>query len=386
MLLLTEFVPVPPRFRKKQEDGLLWLVEAHVQAERKKRGLPPESSEFLDDFRHRMTVGFRRFGCAPPRVLYRSHEHIDFNSFDWSAMEVFRLTDTPHGTGMKARMEAYQKGAKRAFSQWYDKALEPPAHLLHVSCTGYLSPSAAQECMEDKKWTDTTVTHLYHMGCYAAFPALRVGHGLLKTGSPGRIDVAHTEFCTLHLNPSNHEPENMVMQSLFADGMIRYSLREESDYQAAVHGPALRLLALQEMIVPESKDDMTWVLDDWGFQMTLSKNVPAKIGAALPAFQERLFQKAGMNVDEVQNCHYAIHPGGPRIIDQVQDGLRLTDVQVAHSRDVLAQYGNMSSATLPHVWRSLAESGKIPSGTTIVSFAFGPGLTISGGVFRKVGS
>ena len=81
---------------------------------------------------------------------------------------------------------------------------------------------------------------------------------------------------------------------------------------------------------------------------------------------------------------FAVHPGGPRIIDRVQDLLKLTPMQVASSRAVLYENGNMSSATLLFIWKSILENSEIPSGTWVVSLAFGPGLTICGGIFKKV--
>jgi predicted naringenin-chalcone synthase len=80
---------------------------------------------------------------------------------------------------------------------------------------------------------------------------------------------------------------------------------------------------------------------------------------------------------------FAVHPGGPRIIDRVRERLELTQAQVQASRDVLFAFGNMSSATLPHVWMQLANDPCVSSGTLIVSLAFGPGLTMCGAMFRK---
>jgi predicted naringenin-chalcone synthase len=80
---------------------------------------------------------------------------------------------------------------------------------------------------------------------------------------------------------------------------------------------------------------------------------------------------------------FAVHPGGPKIIDRVRQVLELTDVQVQTSRDVLFDHGNMSSATLPHIWMRLAADEGVAPGTLVASLAFGPGLTVCGGLFRK---
>lgn len=80
---------------------------------------------------------------------------------------------------------------------------------------------------------------------------------------------------------------------------------------------------------------------------------------------------------------FAIHPGGPRLIEQLGQLLELAPAQYATSLDVLRDHGNMSSATLPHVWMRLLDDRRVPAGTLIPSLAFGPGLTICGALLEK---
>ena len=75
------------------------------------------------------------------------------------------------------------------------------------------------------------------------------------------MDVVHTELCTLHLDPLDHSVERMVVQSLFGDGFIRYAVRDAGDGERG-----LRVLALDEQLVPGSVDAMSWTVSDWGMQ------------------------------------------------------------------------------------------------------------------------
>ena len=117
--------------------------------------------------------------------------------------------------------------------------------------------------------------------------------------------------------------------------------------------------------------------------MTLARDVPDRIAGALRGFVLELFAKAGLSVSDLRGAVAAVHPGGPKIIDRVREVLELSDTQVAASRAVLFDYGNMSSATLPHVWARVLADTDVPVGTPILSLAFGPGLTVCGGIFRK---
>jgi predicted naringenin-chalcone synthase len=214
------------------------------------------------------------------------------------------------------------------------------------------------------------------MGCYAALPALRIAAGFVASGSQ-RVDIVHTELCTLHLDPSDHRLEQLVVQSLFADGLIRYSLIDDDD------APGLVPLATREAVIPDSAGSMRWVPSEWGMQMTLACDVPDRIAAALRGFVTELYRRGGYGIDAIKHSVFAVHPGGPKIIDRVGAVLELEPAQVRTSREVLRDHGNMSSATLPHIWMRLAADPRVPSGTLIPSLAFGPGLTVAGVLLEK---
>jgi len=375
---------VRPPLSGTQEQALNWLAEAHLRAEETQRfnkGLSPVDPTFAAV----MPKLLRRYGCSPDKIATRGCELNDHLHTDWERMEVYRLMESPNGAGTSVRSQVFARGAQRVLNAMYEDESIAPDDLIHVTCTGYTSPSAAQILVGEKGWQQRTrVTHAYHMGCYAALPAIRIASGFLSsaTDPAHRVDIAHTELCTLHLDPSDHSPEQLVVQSLFADGHMRYSLSRAAD--GPDDGPSgLRILALAEELVADSTDDMRWTITEWGFRMTLTQDVPQKIGATLPAFLARLFAQADLDYKaEKEFAIFAIHPGGPKIIDQVSDALGLRPEQSAASRAVLRDYGNMSSVTLPHVWDEILKSRATQPEQLVASVAFGPGLTISGGLFQ----
>jgi predicted naringenin-chalcone synthase len=146
------------------------------------------------------------------------------------------------------------------------------------------------------------------------------------------------------------------------------------------------LITTREEIVPGTEDAMTWMVSDFGMQMTLSRKVPDHIRAGLGPFLDNLAASADLTSEQLfEKAIFAIHPGGPRIIDEIAEHLGLHPDQVLASNTILGNYGNMSSATLPHVWKSILEDETVQPGTLIVSLAFGPGLTIAGAILRKTG-
>jgi predicted naringenin-chalcone synthase len=173
-----------------------------------------------------------------------------------------------------------------------------------------------------------------------------------------------------------------VVQSLFGDGHVRYSVTPPDSPRSAA--PGLAVHALREYIVPGTQGSMSWQTADWGMKMTLSREVPRQVASSIEPFLERLLEHQGMGLDEARDAAlFAVHPGGPKIIEQVQEALGLQDAQVRHSRDVLRRYGNMSSATLPHIWHDVLADDSVAPGRPVISLAFGPGLTIFGMLMRK---
>jgi predicted naringenin-chalcone synthase len=366
MPVLSDFVLQRPAGEIDQRRLLDWLLDAHLRAAR-------ATGEATPAFEHRIKKIVSRCACSPAQIGSRGYTLED-------ASEIYDVDTHPHGKPTLARMAVYERAAETHFEALYAEDADAPDDIVHVTCTGYASPSAAQRLVARRGWNSRTrVTHAYHMGCYAAFPALRIAEGCLRTSNAAapRVDLVHTELCTLHLDPSRHEMEDIVVQSLFADGCVKYTLSDDAKTRG------LRIVASAERIVPDSVDSMRWVMSEWGMQMTLTREVPEKVGGVLRDFVTDLLARADLSLADLPKLQLAVHPGGPRIIDGVRESLELDESQVAISRAVLFDYGNMSSATLPHVWKRMLDSDDVAKGTRIVSLAFGPGVTVCGLVLEK---
>ena len=369
-----------PRYWGTHEQTVQWLAAAHAQSEATLRS--GEADFDKDAFRRQVERHIKRFGPSPQAVGGRRSDLGEFLDDRFEEKKLFPLHEKPEGAAMGQRMDAFAEIADAAFTGLYsDSNDDAPDELLHITCTGYASPSAGQKLVDQKKWHDHTHnTHVYHMGCYASLPAIRIAAGYLAASPKStRCDLIHTEVCTLHLNPTRHDPEQLVVQSLFADGHIRYSL---SSSPAVSTG--FEVLGFLERIIPDSLYDIGWIPGDFGMRMTLSRLVPDKIAAVLEPFLVSLASECGLNRIDLNNAVYAVHPGGPRILDKVGEWLNLEPPQLAASREILFERGNMSSATLPHIWERILSNAEVHPDTLIVSLAFGPGLTIYGSLMRRI--
>jgi len=376
-MLLTSFRLLRPRYEASQDRILEWLADVHTRAE-----VTAQAGSEVDAaaFHARMKRLIRHVCCGSDRIASRGYSVADPENSQHAESALYDVSRAKGGAGTSARNDLYAAEVNAAFERLYEGQPAPPSDLVHVTCTGYVSPSGAQRLVARRGWGDRTrVTHAYHMGCYASVPALRIALGLASTGQERRVDVVHTELCSLHFNPAVHTPEELVVQSLFADGSARYTVCAEAGDERA-----LRVLAVHEIIVGGTEDAMAWRLGDQGMRMTLSREIPERLGRAIAPFVRELCARAGLDFGtERARCVFAVHPGGPRIVDVVRDALELEDRQVAASRDVLRRFGNMSSVTLPYIWNDLLASAELPVGTLVVSVAFGPGLTFAGAILRK---
>jgi predicted naringenin-chalcone synthase len=132
-----------------------------------------------------------------------------------------------------------------------------------------------------------------------------------------------------------------------------------------------RLAASGTFLMPDSAEAMTWRIGDHGFRMTLSARVPELIKTHLRPWLTGWLNSHGLALEDVAS--WAVHPGGPRILDAVESALGLPPEENAVARSVLREHGNMSSPTILFILeRMRAEGARGPC----VALAFGPGLAV----------
>ncbi|MFM1902460.1 MAG: hypothetical protein RLZZ440_360 [Planctomycetota bacterium] len=240
-------------------------------------------------------------------------------------------------------------------------------HLVTCSCTGFANPGFDLELVVALGLPDSVArTHVGFMGCHGAFNALRVADAFVSADAAAVVLVVCVELCSLHFQYGSRG-DHVVSNSIFADGAAAIVSTAAS---TSNRGHAV-VLGQRSQLLPDSADRMSWMIGDHGFEMTLSPRVPAAIAEHLPAGVAALLEPYGLELEDVRS--WAVHPGGPRILSTVTQALGLDAAALRCSRGVLADHGNMSSATILFILdRLLGESADGPC----VAMAFGPGLTV----------
>ncbi len=393
VIFMTDFQPflhTPPIAQQTLLDYTAWLLAA---AQCSKNNV--ESAQESEKILHAMQVDVERFGVSPNYVSQREVNIMEnvFSQQDKAFSpdklpEVYQnITDDYLGINLNCRLALFEKLVLDVMEHWYANAGALPDDIIHATCTGYLSPSPIQKLLSMKGWSDVTVTHSYQMGCYGAIPPLRMAVGFLSSNSimPREkkcVDILHTEYSSLHFQAINSAPDQIVSMTLFGDGFIKYSVRlEDADHPAE---KCLKVLAAQDTIIPSSLNEMTLIPGPYTFEMWLSKNVPLRIREEIHPFVIALCHQVGLEFDDIkEDLIFALHPGGPKIIDHIKEQLGLSDKHVRFSKKILFEHGNMVSATLPYIWKEIIDDPSVAPGTKIMSIAFGPGITVAGFLLEK---
>jgi len=291
---------------------------------------------------------------------------------------------------ISARHQSIERVADDCLEEMYAEVDEAPDDLIHVTSSGYLAPSPVQRLAARRGWLRTTVTHGYHMGCYGGFSAIRMAHGFLASAQLGvtppkeRVDIVHTEILSAHHEVEELTAQNIVTMTLFSDGFIKYSVATE-DHLRARGLAGLKILAYTEHLLANSADAETLAPGPTRFRIYISIMTPVFIKAAVNDLVNDLMRRAGLDFErERHRLMFAIHPGGPRVVEHIQPKLKLDDDQVAFSKAVLLENGNMSSATVPHILKSIVEEPSVPFGSRVIAIGFGPGLTMTGLLLQKI--
>lgn len=241
-------------------------------------------------------------------------------------------------------------------------------HLLVTCCTGFSSPGFDLELIERCRLPISVErTMIGFMGCYAAINALKLARHIVRSEPQARVLIVNLELCTLHLKETT-DVEQMLSFLLWGDGCAA------SLVSAEPVGAALDSFCA--VVVPDTRELITWNIRGSGFDMVLSGEVPASIHAALHEHMGEILENAPIDAIDL----WAVHPGGRSVLDAVQRAMALAPPALCASREVLRRYGNMSSATVMFVIESLMRSAG--RGKKGCAMSFGPGLTAETMLFR----
>lgn len=347
-------------------DEAIWYAEQAIV------GITEEQKKKVNTFYRNVGIE-RRYS-----VLLRSEEGSEdpekrqpfFKVPDWGNM---------HGPPTSERMGLYEQEAPPLAIEASRQALEQSGikpdeitHVVTVSCSGFGAPGIDIRIIKGLNLPNTVErANIGFMGCHGAMNGLKVASGFSQVQPDARVLLCAVELCSIHFQ-YGYDPGQVLANALFADGaaaMVGLAQEEPANgaWQVAATGSCL---------MPDSEDAMTWNIRDHGFTMTLSPAVPGLINTYLRDWLSTWLGLHGFKLEDVKS--WAIHPGGPAILDAVVDSLSLPTTAVEVSREILRDYGNMSSPTVLFIIKKLREQR---AETPCLALGFGPGLYAEAALF-----
>lgn len=278
----------------------------------------------------------------------------------------------------------YVNAAEAALTACEGIAKSDVTHVITVSCTGFFSPGPDYRIVREVGLSPAVQRyHLGFMGCYAAFPALRQAKSICEADPQAVVLVVSAELCTIHVRVSD-DRDTILGASLFGDGAAAAIVSG----RPMGTGRAIQLDHFETVITPVGEEAMAWNIGDNGFEMVLGTYVPKIIDDHIVGALEPLLARDASLADRAYREieHWAIHPGGRSILDKVERKLELDTHQLFPSRDVLRNYGNMSSATVMFVLKTILERAAAGTEQRICGMAFGPGLTVETALMTTIGA
>lgn len=314
-------------------------------------------------FLNRKTKITTRYSCIP----------------DYKGMKYELYSDGNYKQPVEKRMEIYKEKimplAVKAIDQLLTKTKIKTGditHLITVSCTGLVAPGL--EFLVAVKYGLQSVekSALNFLGCYAAMKALKQAHYIAKANPDACILIVSAELCSLHFYPTEIA-EDMIANLLFADGAAAAIVCGNKN-KYVQNKVVLQLDDMGTAFIPETASLMTWNLSSTAFRMHLSSEVVNAIKNNIPTVVNNFLKSKRQEID-----YWAIHPGGVRIVEAVQESLNLSENNVVDSMKVMQNYGNMSSPTILFILSSIFDKIREQDHAgfkNIFACAFGPGLNI----------
>ncbi|HEU5348420.1 MAG TPA: type III polyketide synthase [Ktedonobacterales bacterium] len=293
------------------------------------------------------------------------------------ALDLLTYYNRPRGTA--ERMATYQTAGLALGREALEGCLRQSegrvlSDLLLVSCTGYAAPGLDILLARDLGLPgDLRRVCIGHMGCHGALVGLRQALATLRAYPDATVAMLSVELSGLHFSPTR-DLEAMTSFALFGDAAVALILANDAE----ACGPAL--VDTYNIADFSTAEQMSWTITDSGFIMGLSPRVPITLRRQVRGAVEHLLAPHGLGISDI--THWIIHPGGPSILEVIQQRLELSDAQIAPSWRILAERGNCSSATVLLILDDLLRSGATHPGEWGVMMAFGPGLSLELALWR----
>ncbi|MTV48609.1 type III polyketide synthase [Heliobacillus mobilis] len=250
--------------------------------------------------------------------------------------------------------------------------------ILFVSTTGLSTPSIDAHIANILEMKPSIRRlPLWGLGCAGGTAGIARGAELARAYPGSLVLVVSVELCGLTFLGGDLSKSNLIATSLFGDGAAALLLTVDGDTslrrpQGATGFGVPRLIASQSTLWPDTVDIMGWELTDDGLKVIFSRDIPSFVQKWIPDAVDGFLASQQLTRNDITRL--IPHPGGMKVIQAYEESLGIKSELTYHAREVLRNYGNMSSATVLFVLeKTIAD--EVSEGEYGLMTALGPGFS-----------
>jgi alkylresorcinol/alkylpyrone synthase len=240
--------------------------------------------------------------------------------------------------------------------------------ILFVSTTGLATPSIDALIINQMRLNPhINRTPIFGLGCGGGVSGMAKANALAKANPDAVVLLVAVELCSLTLLRNDYSKSNFIGSSLFSDGIAACIVMGDNrpgDNKVTYKASSSKLYY-------DSLEVMGWDFKDTGFKVLFSKDIPTFINEHIRDDIDNFLASQGLKLTDIKN--FIFHPGGKKVLDAYTEALNLEGDSLQQTREVMNNYGNMSSVTVLYVLDKFMNEG-FEDGYGLM-LAMGPGFS-----------
>lgn len=329
---------------------------------------------------HRFTQQetFRMAGYNSQAILeIFIHSDIDYRYF-YIDPEDLNRKETPDESNQRYLCGAMETGCRaiRACLESAGMTVRDIDLLLVCSCTGYLCPDLGTHLIRDMGFRGNIQrAPMLGLGCAGALPTLQRACDFVRAHPGCTALMLAVEICSacFYLDDTL---ETVVGNAICADGAAAFLLSTARGGNACYP----EIVDFESFLDPEQLDKVGFAQRQGKLRIVLSPLVRDLAAPMIENALDPLLQRNALTRMDLR--FWVVHPGGRRVIGNLQKQMGLTDSQLRFSTTVMRNYGNMSSPTVMFVLDEVVRNGNPHPGEWGVMIALGPGMAAEAALLR----
>jgi 3,5-dihydroxyphenylacetyl-CoA synthase len=244
------------------------------------------------------------------------------------------------------------------------------------TCTGYVCPDVGSRLIAHMGFRrDVQRASLVGLGCAGALPTLQRVSDFVRANPGRQALMLAVEICSACYYVDN-SLETVVGNAICADGAAAFLVGGELE---TIRGYP-QIVDFETFLDTEHIEEVGLRRRDGKLQIVLGVSIQRLAARMIDKALQTLLRRHGLSQSHIR--FWVVHPGGRKVIDNVQKHFGMTDAQLCFSRAVLRNYGNMSAPTVMFVLDEVVRNGDPQVGDWGVMIALGPGMAAEVALLR----